>query len=102
MLYGVYLYYCCNSFTRASRALEPFVRRSSVAIWSWLQRLALICDRFDVDGSMVSCIYVDETMVYVNQGSTGVDMGRVRTREEALPGLQGELSRQHDRRVRVP
>ena len=65
MLYGVYLYYCCNSFTRASRALEPYVKRSSVAIWNWLQRLAPICDRFDVDRSMVSCIYVDETMVYI-------------------------------------
>jgi|ADKI01.1.fsa_nt_gi Transposase and inactivated derivatives len=65
MLYAIYLYFCCNSFTRASRALEPLVKRSSVAIWKWLQKLAPICDKFDVDRSIVSCIYIDETMVYI-------------------------------------
>ena len=32
---------------------------------AWLQRLAPISDRFDVNRGMVSCIYIDETMVYV-------------------------------------
>ncbi|MDG6939819.1 MAG: hypothetical protein JRN39_05390 [Nitrososphaerota archaeon] len=44
--------------------MEPYVERSSVAMW---QRPAPICDRFDVDRGMVSCIYVDETMVYVKE-----------------------------------
>ncbi len=41
--------------------MEPYVERSSVAMW---QRLAPICGSFDVD---VSCIYVDETM-YTSRG----------------------------------
>jgi putative transposase len=65
MLYGVYLYYCCNSLIRASRALEPFVRRSHVSIWRWVQRLAPLCDRFDVDRRLVRSIFVDETMIRI-------------------------------------
>jgi putative transposase len=65
MLYGVYLYYCCNSLIRASKALEPFVRRSHVSIWRWVQRLAPICDRFDVDRRRVRTIFVDETMIKI-------------------------------------
>jgi putative transposase len=65
MLYGVYLYYCCNSLIRASKALEPYVRRSHVSIWRWVQRLAPICDRFDVDRRRVRIIFVDETMIRI-------------------------------------
>jgi putative transposase len=65
MLYGVYLYYCCNSLIRASKALEPFIGRSHVSIWRWVQRLAPLCDRFDVDRRLVSSIFVDETMIRV-------------------------------------
>jgi putative transposase len=65
MLYGVYLYYCCNSLVRASRALEPWVKRSHVSIWRWVQRLAPICDRFDVDRKLVRTIFVDETMIKI-------------------------------------
>jgi len=50
---------------RASRALEPWVKRSYVAIWKWVQRLAPLCDRFDVKKGRVSCIFVDETMVRI-------------------------------------
>jgi putative transposase len=65
MLYGVYLYYCCNSLVRASRALEPWVKRSHVSIWRWVQRLAPLCDRFDVDRKLVRTIFVDETMIKI-------------------------------------
>jgi putative transposase len=65
MLYGVYLYYCCNSLVRASRALEPWVKRSHVAIWNWVQRLAPFCDRFDVDRKLVRAIFIDETMIKI-------------------------------------
>jgi len=65
MLHGVYLYYCCGSLVRASRALEPYVKRSHVAVWKWVQRLAPIADRFDVDRRRVRCLLLDETMVYV-------------------------------------
>ncbi len=65
MLYGVYVYLCSNSLRRASRILEPLVERSHEAIRQWVQRLAPICDRFDVDRRLVSLIFVDETMIRI-------------------------------------
>jgi transposase-like protein len=65
MFYGVYLYYCCTSLVRASRALEPWIERSHVAIWKWVQRLAPFCDRFDVNRTLVRAIFVDETMIRI-------------------------------------
>ncbi|MGB9659999.1 MAG: DDE-type integrase/transposase/recombinase [Nitrososphaerales archaeon] len=61
MLYGIYLYFCCTSFVRASRALEPFIKRSYVAIWKWVQRFSSMADRFRVERGKVKCILVDET-----------------------------------------
>jgi putative transposase len=65
MLYGVYVYLCSNSLRRASRILEPVVERSHEAIRSWMQRLAPICDRFDVERKLVRVIFVDETMIRI-------------------------------------
>ena len=39
---------------RASRALEPYVKRSHIAVWHWVQRLAPIADRFDAAQRLVS------------------------------------------------
>jgi transposase-like protein len=64
MLYGMYVYLCADSLRRASRILEPLVVRSHEAIRQWVQRLAPICDGFDVDRRSVSSIFVvDETMM---------------------------------------
>jgi putative transposase len=65
MFYGVYVYLCSNSLRRASRILEPLLERSHEAIRQWVQRLAPICDRFDVDRKLVRTIFVDETMVRI-------------------------------------
>jgi len=65
MHYGVYVYLCSNSLRRASRILEPLVERSHEAIRQWVQRLAPICDRFDVDRSLIRIIFVDETMIRI-------------------------------------
>lgn len=65
ILYGVYVYLCSNSLRRASRILEPLVDRSHEAIRQWVQRLAPVCDRFDVDRGSVRRIFVDETMVRI-------------------------------------
>jgi putative transposase len=65
MLYAVYVYLCSNSLRRASRILEPLMKRSHEAIRQWVQRLAPLCDRFDVDRKLVSSIFVDETMIKV-------------------------------------
>jgi putative transposase len=65
MLYGVYVYLCSNSLRRASKILEPLMDRSHEAIRQWVQRLAPICERFDVDRRLVSYIFVDETMIKI-------------------------------------
>ncbi len=65
ILYGVYVYLCSNSLRRASRILEPLLERSHEAIRQWVQRLAPVCDRFDVDRRRVRRIFVDETMIRV-------------------------------------
>jgi hypothetical protein len=57
---------CSNSLRRASTILEPIVKRSHEAIRQWVQRLAPICDAFDLDRKLVvSSIFVDETMISV-------------------------------------
>ena len=50
---------------RASEAWEPSVERGDVSIWRWVQRLAPLCDRFDVERKLVRTIFVDETMIKV-------------------------------------
>jgi len=65
MLYGVYVYLCSNSLRRASKILEPLMERSHEAIRQWVQRLAPVCDRFDVDRKLVRIIFVDETMIRI-------------------------------------
>src|SRR5207253_10705971 len=65
MLYGVYVYLCSNSLRRASRILEPVVERSHEAIRQWVQRLAPVCDGFDVDRRLVRVIFVDETLIKI-------------------------------------
>src|SRR5713101_1212789 len=82
MLYGVFLYYCCNSLIRASKALEPFIKRSHVAIWNWVQRLAPLCDRFDVDRRRVSLIFVDETMIKKGADGRGYGSRTSKDREQ--------------------
>src|SRR5690242_3617401 len=67
MLYGVYVYLCSNSLRRASRILEPVIFRSHEAIRQWVQRLAPICDGFDLDRRLVGAIFVDETMIKIGK-----------------------------------
>ena len=63
MLYGVYVFPCSNSLRRASRILEPILVRSHGAIRQRVQRLAPVCDGFDLDRRLVTAIFVDETMI---------------------------------------
>ena len=65
MVYGVYLYFCCTSFRRASRALEPWIERSYVAIWGWVQKLGFLADRFAFGRDAVESFLVDETQIKV-------------------------------------
>ncbi|MEM4297703.1 MAG: hypothetical protein QXI97_04325 [Nitrososphaerota archaeon] len=37
--YGLYLVFLGLSFRSASRALKPFIDRSHVSVWRWVERL---------------------------------------------------------------
>jgi hypothetical protein len=38
VMYALYLYFLGLSFRNTSRALQPFVERSHVPVWEWVQR----------------------------------------------------------------
>ena len=61
-MYGLYLYFLGLSFRNVSRAIEPFVRRSHVAVWEWVQKFnpkqIYPCKR-------VSAFLIDETMIQI-------------------------------------
>jgi putative transposase len=61
-MYGLYLYFLGLSFRNVSRAIEPFVQRSHVAIWEWVQKFnpkqIYPCKR-------VSAFLIDETMIQI-------------------------------------
>src|SRR5215471_6914717 len=66
MAYAVYLYYASRSLRLASRCLEPYVKRSHVAIWKWVQRFGShISDKLNVNRRDVRCIFVDETLIHI-------------------------------------
>lgn len=65
MVYGVYVYFRSTSLRNASKILEPWIRRSHVALWLWVQRFASLADRFNVKRSEVQCFFVDETRLQV-------------------------------------
>ena len=62
VMYGLYLYFLGLSFRNVSRAIEPFVQRSHVAVWKWVQKFnpkqIYPCKR-------VSAFLIDETMIQI-------------------------------------
>jgi putative transposase len=66
VLYGLYLYFLGLSFRGVSRALDPFVKRSHMAVWQWVQRYE---PHRTFDVKRVQAFLVDET--YVKVGSFG-------------------------------
>ncbi len=67
MVYGVYLYFCSRSLRLASKALDPLLSRSHVALWKWIQRFSRVADRFQIDrrSLRVRRIFVDETLISI-------------------------------------
>ena len=65
MMYALYLYSLGLSFRNTSRALEPFIELSHVAIWQWVQRFdpkqVYPCKR-------IAAFLIDETQLQI--GST--------------------------------
>ncbi len=59
-MYALYLYFLGLSFRNAARAIEPFDKRSHVAIWEWVQRFSPAYRR-----TRVAAYLIDETMVQV-------------------------------------
>ncbi|MEM1769520.1 MAG: hypothetical protein QXG93_03430, partial [Nitrososphaerota archaeon] len=64
VLYGLYLVALGLSFRCVSKVLKPFVDRSHVAVWSWVQRLPGFRRFFRVR-CRVSMFLLDETAVLV-------------------------------------
>ncbi|MFQ6075316.1 MAG: hypothetical protein ACE5Z5_04165 [Candidatus Bathyarchaeia archaeon] len=63
ILYGAYLVFEGLSLRAASRALEPLIKRSHVALWKWVQGLAPLEGLFRA--RRITCFLVDETMVRI-------------------------------------
>lgn len=64
VMYGLYLYFLGLSFRSVSYALDPFVKRSHMAVWHWVQRYE---PHRIFDVKRVQAFLVDET--YVKVGS---------------------------------
>ena len=63
-MYGLYLYFLGLSFRSVSYALDPFVNRSHMAVWQWVQRYE---PHRIFDVKRVQAFLVDET--YLKVGS---------------------------------
>jgi putative transposase len=72
MAYGVYVYFSSLSLRKASRILEPTMKRSHEAIREWVQRFSSLADRFRVDRRDVSSIFIDETMIRIGPSEAWV------------------------------
>jgi transposase-like protein len=61
--YALYLYFLGLSFRDTSKAIQPFIDRSYVAIWKWVQRFSpkrlYHCKR-------ISAFLIDETMLQID------------------------------------
>ena len=65
--YGLYLYYSSRSFRLAAKCLSSFtIKRSHVTIWKWIQRYAVLDDRFRIDRHKIRQVFVDETLVKID------------------------------------
>ncbi len=63
--YGLYLYFLGLSFRNTSKALSPFVERSHVSIWKWLQHYnpqKIYCKR-----KRISEYIIDETLIQIGK-----------------------------------
>jgi transposase-like protein len=66
--YALYLYFLGLSLRNTSKALEPFVARSYVAIWYWIQELNPKQIYLNKKKSRIAAFIIDETQIQI--GST--------------------------------
>jgi hypothetical protein len=64
--YGLYLYFSSRGYRFASKSLGPFVKRTHVSIWKWVQKYSTLTDRFVVGKRKIKKIFVDETLLKIN------------------------------------
>ena len=66
--YALYLYFLGLSLRSTSKALEPFVERSYVAIWYWIQEFNPKHLYLYKKKSRIAAFIIDETLIQI--GST--------------------------------
>jgi transposase-like protein len=69
VLYSLYLYFLGLSFRHVSLALDPFVKRSHMSVWKWVQRYEPP-RIFDV--KRIPAFLVDETYVKIDSSDAWV------------------------------
>ena len=65
--YALYLYFLGLSLKSISKALEPFVDRSYVAIWYWIQRNSIQRMFFQTKrrARIITAFVIDETLIQI-------------------------------------
>jgi putative transposase len=70
MLYAVYLVFEGLSFRASSRAIQPFTRRSHIAVWNWMQELGSsnkLSRLFKPGRERVKVFAIDETGIQIGR-----------------------------------
>jgi putative transposase len=62
VMYALYLYFLGLSFRNTSRAIEPFEKRSHVAVWEWMQKFN---PKHIYPSTRVAAFLIDETMIQI-------------------------------------
>ena len=65
--YGLYLYFLGLSFRNTSKALSPFVERSHVSIWKWLQHYNSQKKYTVKEKGWISEFIIDETLIQIGK-----------------------------------
>ena len=74
VLYGLYLYWMGLSLRHVADALDPFVKRSHVSIWKWIQ---LFGKNTLFHRRRVTAFLVDETYIRIGRyEAMGLDSDR--------------------------
>jgi putative transposase len=63
--YGLYLYFLGLSLRNTSKALEPFINRSYVAVWYWMQQIDPKHVYPNKKKSRISAFIIDETQIQI-------------------------------------
>ncbi len=68
--YALYLYFLGLSLRSTSKALEPFINRSYVAVWYWIQEFDPKRVYPNKKKSRISAFVIDETLIQIGDTDT--------------------------------